>query len=61
MIFYSRLENEVINVLFDNYELKDYIVKALMDLKFNEFTDVQKKVFEKLKTSKNIFSISCKK
>ena len=58
MIFYSRLKNEVINVLFDNYELKDYIVKALMDLKFNEFTDVQKKVFEKLKTSKNILAKS---
>ena len=45
-------------MLFDNYELKDYIVKALMDLKFNEFTDVQKKVFEKLKTSKNILAKS---
>ncbi|MCR5350655.1 MAG: DEAD/DEAH box helicase [Acholeplasmatales bacterium] len=43
---------------FDGYELKDYIVRALKDLKFESFTDVQKSVFEELKTEKNILAKS---
>ena len=42
----------------DNYELKDFIVKALKDLKFTEFTPVQRGVFEKLTTEKNILAKS---
>ncbi len=41
-------------MLFDGYELKDYIVKALNDLNFNSFTNVQKEVFSKLESEKNI-------
>ena len=45
-------------MMFDGFDLKDYVVRALADLKFKEFTDVQKAVFNKLKTSKNILAKS---
>lgn len=45
-------------MMFDGFDLKDYVVRALEDLKFKEFTDVQKAVFNKLKTSKNILAKS---
>lgn len=45
-------------MMFDGFDLKDYVVRALADLKFKEFTDVQKSVFNKLKTSKNILAKS---
>ena len=40
-------------MLFDGYELKNYIVKALEDLKFEYFTSVQKEVFDNLNNNKN--------
>ena len=43
---------------FDNYELKDFIVKSLKDLKFTEFTPVQRGVFDKLVSEKNILAKS---
>ena len=43
---------------FDGYELKDYIVRALKDLKFKEFTPVQKEVFNEIKSGKNILAKS---
>ncbi|MGM9968991.1 MAG: DEAD/DEAH box helicase [Anaeroplasma sp.] len=43
---------------FDNYTFKDYIIKAILDLGFKEFTDVQKSVFNELKTNKNILAKS---
>lgn len=43
---------------FDGYELKDYVARALQDLKFSEFTDVQKAVFDKLSSNKNILAKS---
>ena len=43
---------------FDGYELKDYVARALQDLKFSEFTDVQKAVFDKLTSNKNILAKS---
>lgn len=45
-------------MLFDGYELKDYIVRALNDLDFKGFTQVQKEVFERLKSNKNILAKS---
>lgn len=45
-------------MMFDGFDLKDYVVRALEDLRFKEFTDVQKAVFNKLKTSKNILAKS---
>ena len=45
-------------MVFDGLELKDYIVRALKDLKFTEFTEVQKAVFEKMNTEKNILAKS---
>lgn len=45
-------------MMFAGFDLKDYVVRALADLKFKEFTDVQKSVFNKLKTSKNILAKS---
>ena len=45
-------------MFFDGIELKNYIVKAIEDLKFKEFTDVQKAVYDKLKTNKNILAKS---
>lgn len=43
---------------FDNYEFKDYLVKALNDLKFETFTPVQTQVFDALKSSRNIIAKS---
>jgi len=43
---------------FDGFVLKDYIVKALKDLRFEHFTEVQKEVFNELKTEKNILAKS---
>ena len=45
-------------MLFDGYELKDYIVKALKDLKFESFTTVQHEVFDNLNNNKNIIAKS---
>ncbi len=45
-------------MLFDGFEFKDYIVRALNDLKFSEFTDVQRAVFNKIKSEKNILAKS---
>ncbi len=41
-----------------DYELKDYIVNALKDLKFKEFTDIQKEVFNNFNSNKNIIAKS---
>lgn len=43
---------------FDGYELKPYVGKAIEALGFTEFTEVQKAVFEQLKTNKNILAKS---
>ena len=43
---------------FDNYELKDYIVKAIQDIGFKEFTPIQKNVLDSLKNNKNILAKS---
>ena len=45
-------------MIFDNFELKDYIVRAIKDLKFTEFTDVQKEVFNVVDSQKNILAKS---
>ena len=45
-------------MIFDGYELKDYIVRAINDLKFNEFMPVQKEVINSIKLSKNILAKS---
>ena len=45
-------------MLFDGYELKDYIVKALKDLRFESFTSVQREVFDNLNNNKNIIAKS---
>ena len=43
---------------FDNYELKDYILRAIKDLQFKEFTPIQKNVFNKINSNKNILAKS---
>ena len=43
---------------FLGYEMKDYIAKALQDLKFNDFSNIQKEVFENLNSGKNIIARS---
>ena len=45
-------------MVFDGLELKDYIVSALKDLRFESFTEVQKAVFNKMKLEKNILAKS---
>ena len=45
-------------MIFDNFELKDYIVRAIKDLKFTEFTEVQKEVFNVIDNQKNILAKS---
>ena len=40
------------------YELKDYIVRAVKDLGFTEFTDIQKKIFDNFNSNKNIIAKS---
>ena len=37
-----------------DYEVKDYVAKALNDLHFNTFSQVQKEVFDSLKKGKNL-------
>ena len=39
---------------FQGYELKDFIVKAIKDLGFKDFSTVQKDVFNSLKENKNL-------
>lgn len=43
---------------FDGFEFKDYIVRAIKDLGFKNFSDVQKGVFMALKGNKNILARS---
>lgn len=43
---------------FDNYEFKDYIVKAITQLGFKKLTDIQKKVIDEVKLNKNILAKS---
>ena len=43
---------------FDNFELKDYIVKAIKDLKFAELTPVQSQVINNVKSNRNILAKS---
>ena len=43
---------------FLGYEFKNYIVSAVKDLGFKEFTDIQKKVFDNIHTGKNIIAKS---
>lgn len=45
-------------MLFLGYELKEYLVRALQDLKFKEFSTVQKEVFDNLKSKKNLIVTS---
>lgn len=45
-------------MLFDGYELKDYIVKALKDLNFESFTKIQHEVFDNINNNKNIIAKS---
>lgn len=45
-------------MMFDNYDLKEYIVKAIKDLKFENFTPVQKEVFNVIDAKKNILAKS---
>ena len=40
------------------YEIKDYVAKALMDLKFEDFSNIQKEVFDNLASGKNIIARS---
>lgn len=40
------------------YELKNYIVSAVKDLNFTEFTEIQRCVFDEFKTDKNILAKS---
>lgn len=43
---------------FNGYEFKDFIVRAINDLGFKSFTDVQKGVFDALSSNKNILARS---
>ncbi len=43
---------------FDDFEFKDYIVKALEDLRFEHLTEVQKEVLSNVKLNKNILAKS---
>ena len=45
-------------MMFNNLDLKEYIVRALQDLKFKELTPIQLEVFSKYKTNKNILAKS---
>lgn len=45
-------------MIFDGFELKDYVARALQDLKFTSFTDVQKAVYNHLNSNKNILAKS---
>ncbi len=46
------------SMVFNNLDLKEYIVRALQDLKFKELTPIQLEVFSKYKTNKNILAKS---
>lgn len=39
---------------FDGYEFKDYLIKAIKDLNFTDFSDVQKEVFTAWKNKNNL-------
>jgi len=43
---------------FDNYEFKDYIIKAAMDLGFKKLSPIQKIVFDSLNENRNIIAKS---
>ncbi len=43
---------------FDNYGFKDYIVQAMLDLKFKSLTPVQKEVLNSIKSNRNILAKS---
>lgn len=43
---------------FDGYDFKDYLVKAIMDLHFKNFSTIQKEVFNNLSSSRNIIAKS---
>lgn len=45
-------------MVFDGLNLKEYIVAALRDLRFTQFTEVQSAVLERLKVNKNILAKS---
>ncbi len=45
-------------MIFDKYEFKDYLVKAIKDLGFTSFTSVQKEVFNEFNNKKNILAKS---
>lgn len=45
---------EVIQMIFDSIEFKDYIIKALEDLKFKTLSPVQKEVLQAVKNNRNI-------
>ena len=49
---------EVLIMEFNGYKLKNYIVNAIKDLGFKEFTEVQRQVFDNLNTNKNILAKS---
>ena len=55
ILYFSK---KVIMMNYLGYELKDYIVRAIKDLGFNEFTDIQKEVFDNFKKDKNIIAKS---
>lgn len=38
---------------FDGYDFKDYIVKAINDLHFKQFSEVQREVFNNLTSQRN--------
>ena len=40
------------------YEVVDYVYRAIKDLKFKDFTLIQKKVFDKITSNKNIIAQS---
>ena len=48
----------MIRMNYLGYELKNYIVSAVKDLKFTEFTEIQRCVFDEFKTDKNILAKS---
>ena len=43
---------------FNNYEFKDYLVRAIKDLGFKELSDIQKLVLDNQKNDKNIIAMS---
>lgn len=45
-------------MVFDGMNLKEYVAAALKDLRFTQFTEVQRAVMERLQTNKNILAKS---